>query len=172
MRADEIVPAEIDEAPLKKETPRDLALRLAREKCATAARSGAFTLAADTVVAVGRRTLGKPETAEEARAFLELLSGRGHRVWTGVAAQAPDGRSAARIVETRVAFKRLSEDDVAAYLASGEWEGKAGGYAIQGLAGRFVIAITGSYSAVVGLPLYETWALLEGLGYRQLQKPS
>ncbi len=131
-----------------------------------AAAGGDFVLAADTVVARGRRILPKTETEAEARACLTLLSGAAHRVYTAVVAVAPGGRSAARLVETRVRFKRLSPQDIAGYLASGEWRGKAGGYAVQGLAGRFVIALHGSYSAVVGLPLYETASLLEGLGYR------
>jgi septum formation protein len=160
--------ADIDETPLTKETPRLLALRLARAKAALVAarHAGAYVLAADTVVAVGRRVLPKAETEAEARACLELLSGRGHRVETAVAVQAPDGRVAARLVESRVQVKRLTEAEVAAYLASGEWRGKAGGYAVQGRAGAFIIALHGSYSAVVGLPLYETLTLLEGLGRR------
>jgi septum formation protein len=129
-------------------------------------RPDAFVLAADTVVAVGRRVLPKAETEDQARACLALLSGRGHRVETAVAAAAPDGRLATRLVETRVQFKRLSPRELEAYLAAGEWRGKAGGYAVQGLAGAFVIALHGSYSAVVGLPLYETRSLLDGLGFR------
>ena len=145
-----------------------MALRLARVKAEVVAarRPGAFVLAADTVVAVGRRVLPKAEDEEEARACLALLSGRGHRVETAVAVIAPDGRVASRLVETRVQFKRLSPSELAAYLAGGEWRGKAGGYAIQGAAGGFVIALHGSYSAVVGLPLYETRCLLDGLGFR------
>ena len=168
MVPDAVDAAEIDESPLKDETPRLLALRLAREKAAVVAarRPDAFVLAADTVVSVGRRVLPKAETEDEARACLALLSGRGHRVGTAVAVCAPDGRTASRLVETRMQFKRLGPDEVAAYLAAGEWRGKAGGYAVQGLAGAFVISLHGSYSAVVGLPLYETRSLLAGLGFR------
>jgi len=169
---DRVAPAEIDEAPRKKETPRRLALRLACEKAeaATEAAPGGFVLAADTVVTLGRRVLAKAETPEEARRFLQLLSGRAHRVLTGVCVIAPDGRHASRIAEARVRFKRLTDREIAGYLASGEWRDKAGAYAIQGRAGGFVIDMSGSYSAVVGLPLYETLALLEGLGFRQPTK--
>ncbi len=165
---DRVDPTDIDETPRAKETPRLLALRLARAKAAAAgARNpGAFILAADTVVAVGRRVLPKAETQAEARACLELLSGRNHRVETAVAVQAPDGRMAARLVETKVQVKRLTEAEITAYLASGEWQGKAGGYAVQGRAGGFILGLQGSYSAVVGLPLYEARCLLEGLGWR------
>jgi septum formation protein len=166
---DAVEPTDIDESPRPKETPRLLALRLARQKAAAGAarRPGAYVLAADTVVAVGRRVLPKAETVEEARACLALLSGRAHRVETAVAVVAPDGRGAARLVETRVEFKRLSPQETEAYLASGEWRGKAGGYGVQGLAGGYVLELHGSYSAVVGLPLYETLCLLEGLGWRR-----
>lgn len=160
--------AEIDETPGAGELPRDLARRLARQKGEAAAppeTDGAFVIAADTVVAVGRRILPKAETVAEARDCLRLLSGRAHRVWTGVCVLTPSGRFRERQVETRVRFKRLSEPDLKAYLASEEWRGKAGGYAIQGLAGRFVLGIVGSYTSVVGLPLYETASLLEGEGY-------
>ncbi|NNM72324.1 Maf family nucleotide pyrophosphatase [Enterovirga aerilata] len=164
---DEVRPTDLDEAPLKGELPRHHARRLARAKAEAAAGSGegSFLLAADTVVAVGRRILPKAETAEEARRCLELLSGRAHRVFTGICLRTPAGRVRERLVETRVRFKRLSAPELAAYLASGEWRGKAGGYAIQGLAGAFVLGIVGSYGAVVGLPLYETACLLEGEGY-------
>jgi septum formation protein len=161
-------PADLDETPKRDETPRRLAERLAREKAAVVAarRPDAFVVAADTVVAVGRRVLPKPETEAEARACLDLLSGRGHRVYTAVAVAAPDGTLASRLVETRLQIKRLSHPEVEAYLASGEWRGKAGGYGVQGHAGGFVIDLHGSYTAVVGLPLYETLGLLEGLGWR------
>ena len=166
---DRVRPADIDETPLPGERPRLLALRLAVAKAAAVAAEEAggkvWVLAADTVVACGRRLLGKPADAEQAGAFLRLLSGRRHRVWTGVAAVAPDGRAARRAVATRVRFKRLSPGEIAACLASREWEGKAGGYAIQGRAGGFVISVNGSCSNVVGLPLYETRMLLSGLGY-------
>ncbi len=118
------------------------------------------------MVAVGRRVLPKAETAAEARACLKLLSGRAHRVLTGVAVAAPGGRRGARLAEARVHFKRLTAAEIDGYIESGEWEGKAGGYAIQGRAGAFAIALQGSYSAIVGLPLYETMALLQGLGHR------
>lgn len=159
---------DIDESLARGELPRDLAIRLARAKAAAVAAKSPndFVLGADTVVARGRRVLPKANTAEEARACLGLLSGTAHRVATAVTVQAPDGRYAERLVETRVRFKRLSALDIDQYIASAEWRGKAGGYAIQGRAGRFVIAIHGSYSAVVGLPLYETASLLEGLGYQ------
>ncbi len=159
---DAIASTEIDEAPLEGETPRMLALRLARAKVEAITTTGALVLAADTVVAIGRRILPKAETEAEARACLALLSGRSHRVCTGVALKALDGSVRDRLVETRVAFKRLSRADVDGYIRSGEWKGKAGGYAVQGLAGRFVASIVGSYSSVVGLPLYETANLIEG----------
>jgi septum formation protein len=164
---DAVMAAEIDESPRRDETPRQLALRLASEKAARIAQGqpDAYVLAADTVVAVGRRVLPKVETEAEGRRCLELLSGRAHRVLTGVAVAAPGGRSAQRLVETRVYFKRLGADEVRRYLDSGEGLGKAGGYAIQGLAGGFVTSLQGSYASVVGLPLYETLNLLTGLGY-------
>jgi septum formation protein len=165
---DAVIGAEIDESPNSKETPRQLAVRLAAEKAACVAEreTGAFVLAADTVVAVGRRVLPKVEDEAEGRRCLELLSGRAHKVLTGVAVIGPDGRRATRLVESRVYFKRLAADELRRYLQSGEGQGKAGGYAIQGRAGAFVTALQGSYSAVVGLPLYETLGLLTGLGYR------
>jgi len=173
LRPDEVLPANIDEAPRLDERPRNLALRLALEKGRAAQKSMSdttpayhnFIIAADTVVAVGRRILPKAETEEEARACLTRLSGRAHDVITAVAVSAPDGREGSRVVESRVTFKRLSHTEVEGYVASGEWKGKAGGYAIQGQAGAFVTDISGSYSAIVGLPLYETASLLEGLGY-------
>ena len=164
-----VVAAEVDESPLKDETPRLLAIRLAGAKAARVAADepAAYVLGADTVVALGRRVLPKAETADEVRACLDLLSGRAHRVLTAVAVVAPGGgRTARRLVETRVRFKRLSPQDIAGYLASGEGLGKAGGYGVQGRAGGFVTALQGSYPAVVGLPLYETASLLGGLGYR------
>lgn len=166
---DAVLGAELDETPKRHETPRQLAIRLAAEKaaCVAAAEGGAYVLAADTVVAVGRRVLPKVEDEAEGRRCLELLSGRAHRVLTGVAVVAPDGRRAERLVETRVYFKRLGPDEVRRYLEIGEGLGKAGGYAIQGEAGAFVTALQGSYSAVVGLPLYETMNLLTGLGFRR-----
>lgn len=165
---DRILPADIDETPLKAEPPARLAERLARQKAAalSAARPDAIILAADTVVALGRRLLEKPADAAEAAAFLRLLSGRNHRVYTGVAV-AHGERVSARLVETRVAFKLLSDAEIAAYVAGGDWRGKAGGYGIQGPAGAFVRRIVGSHPAVMGLPLYETMALLRGAGWRQ-----
>lgn len=164
---DLIDPAEIDESPSEDETARRLASRLAQAKAAaTAARhAGAFVLAADTVVAVGRRLLGKPADEADAGRMLSLLSGRAHQVLTAVAVVGPAGRSGLKLSETRVRFKRLTEAERRGYLDSGEWDGKAGGYGVQGRAGAFVIALSGSYTGVVGLPLYETRALLVGLGY-------
>jgi septum formation protein len=165
---DRVDPADIDETPLRDETPRRHALRLAVEKArAVAARApGDFVLAADTVVAVGSRILPKAETEADVLHCLKLLSGRNHKVFTGVALIAPDGRQASRLVETRVGFKRLSDAERDAYVASGQWKGKAGGYGVQGLAGGFITDLRGSYPSVVGLPLYETLNLLSGLGYR------
>lgn len=171
---DRIMPAEIDETPSKAEHPRSLAKRLSRTKAETAharlARAkeaeGAFVLAADTVVAVGRRILPKTELIDEASNCLRLLSGRAHRVYTGLCLVTPTGKLRQRLVESRVRFKRLSAEELESYLASGEWRGKAGGYAIQGLAGSFVVKLVGSYTNVVGLPLYETVGLLTADGYR------
>ena len=170
---DRIMPASIDETPKKNELPRNLAGRLANEKLAWAMDlakeepelAGALFLAADTVVCVGRRILPKAETIEQAAGCLRLLSGRSHRVYTGVAFANAKGNVRRRIVETRVRFKRLSREDVESYLASGQWRGKAGGYAVQGYAGGFVVKLSGSYSNVVGLPLYETMTMLVGEGY-------
>jgi septum formation protein len=166
---DAVIAPEVDENAAPRELPRAHALRLAGAKLeAVVARCGrdAFVLAADTVVACGRRILPKTETEEAARACLELLSGRRHRVYGAVAIAAPDGRRATRLVETAVHVKRLSMPEIDAYLASGEWRGKAGGYAIQGRAEGFIPAISGSWSNVVGLPLAETLKLLHGLGWR------
>ena len=162
---DRVQPADIDETPKPRELARPLAERLACEKCAAIVAPGQFTLAADTVVAVGRRLLPKTEEAHEARACLELMSGRSHRVLTGVAVSGPDGRIVSRVVETRVRCKRLSEAEIEAYLQSGEWRGKAGGYGIQGRAAVFIAGMIGSYTGVVGLPLHETAGMLAGLGY-------
>lgn len=166
---DAVEAAELDETPQSDETPRQLALRLAEAKAAHVAGRvpHAFVLGADTVVAVGRRVLPKAANTAEVGRCLALLSGRAHRVLTGVAIVAPDGRVASRLVESRVRFKRLSDTDLEAYLACGEGVGKAGGYAIQGRAGALVISLQGSYSGVVGLPLYETANLLAGMGYRR-----
>jgi septum formation protein len=162
---DTICSADIDETPLRNEAPRALAQRLARAKAAAVPNGGAFVLAADTVVALGRRILPKAEDAATARACLALLSGRRHRVLTCVVAVAPDGRRGERLVESVVGFARLTEAQIAAYLDSGEWQGKAGGYAIQGRAAAHVRFLSGSYSNVVGLPLFETANLLRGLGF-------
>ncbi len=166
---DEIIAAEIDETAAKNEIPRDYALRLAREKAGEVAAShpDAFVLAADTVVACGRRILPKAEDEETARDCLSLISGRAHRVYSGVAIIAPGGELALRIVETRVTVRRLDEMAIGEYIAANEWHDKAGGYAIQGLFSKHIIKITGSYSNVVGLPLYETSNLLVGAGWRK-----
>jgi septum formation protein len=165
---DRVEAAAIDEAPLPRELPRQCAARLAALKAeAVWARAGdGLVLAADTVVACGRRILPKAERADEARSCLELLSGRRHRVHGGVCLLAPDGRRRERVVTTMVKMRRLHAAEIERYLESGEWRGKAGGYAIQGLAGAFVPAINGSYSNVVGLPLAEVAAMLRGLGWR------
>jgi septum formation protein len=170
IRPDRVEPPEVDETPRRGELPRAHADRLARDKAAAVAqrlgRGAGYILAADTVVACGRRILPKAATADEARSCLELLSGRRHRVHGGVCVLAPDGRQAARVATTVVRLKRLSPAMLSAYLTAGEWRGKAGGYAIQGLAAAFVPAINGSYTNVVGLPVAEAVALLEGLGWR------
>jgi septum formation protein len=164
---DEIDPAALDETPLKDELPAQHAVRLAAAKARVVAtrHPGAFVLGADTVVACGRRILPKAEDAATARRCLALLSGRRHRVHGGIAVVTPEGKLATRDVQTIVAFKRLTESEIAAYIAGGEWHGKAGGYAIQGLAALFVRQIGGSYSNVVGLPLFETASLLAGQGF-------
>jgi septum formation protein len=164
---DDTIPAEIDETPGRGELPLAYARRMAAEK-AMAVRGeapGALVLAADTVVAAGRRVLPKTEHEGEARSTLQLLSGRRHRVHSAVSVITPDGTARHRVSTTMVAFKRLSEEELAAYLASDEWRGKAGGYAIQGRAEALIRAISGSHSGVMGLPLYETRALLRASGY-------
>ncbi len=163
-----VVPAEVDETPLRGEQPVAYARRIAAAKVTAVAgrHPGAFVLGADTVVACGRRILPKAEDEATARACLALLSGRRHRVLGAVEVVAPDGRIGRRLVTTVVRFNRLMTDEIEAYVASGEWLGKAGGYAIQGRAAAFVPAVMGSYSNVVGLPLAETAAMLRGLGYR------
>ncbi|MFK5978480.1 MAG: Maf-like protein [Rhizobiaceae bacterium] len=166
-------PVNADEAPQKGEAPRSLAKRLCKEKALLAMENvrrseelkGCYILAADTVVGIGRRILPKAEMLDEASMCLRLLSGRSHRVYTGVTLVTPNGTMRHRLVETRLRFKRLSRDEMEAYLASGEWRGKAGGYAIQGIAGSFIVKLVGSYTNVVGLPLYETVSLLTGEGY-------
>lgn len=170
---DKLMPMDIDETPKKAEHPRTLARRLAVEKAEAARKAlkgdrdwqGQFILAADTVVAVGRRIVGKPERLDEASNALYLLSGRNHRVYTALCLVTPKGAERVKVVETRLRFKRLSRVEIDSYLASGEWRGKAGAYAIQGLAGSFVAKLSGSYTNVVGLPLHETVSLLTGEGY-------
>jgi septum formation protein len=166
-------PSDIDEIPHLRETPRALSIRLARSKAERALEMplvrtqgpNAFVLAADTVVGLGRRVLPKAETLEEAQDCLSLLSGRSHWVYSTIYLIAPGNKVSSRCVETKVRFKRLSREDIDSYIACGEWRGKAGGYAIQGRAEAFVRVLTGSYSGVMGLPLYETVHLLEGAGY-------
>ena len=170
---DHLCPVDADETPAKGEAPRTLAKRLAREKAELAVENatrtpelqGCLILAADTVVALGRRILPKAEMLDQASNSLRLLSGRSHRVYTGITLVTPKGAFRHRLVETRVRFKRLSREEMEAYLASGEWRGKAGGYAIQGLAGSFVVKLVGSYTNVVGLPMHETVSMLVGEGY-------
>ncbi|MCX7347509.1 MAG: Maf family nucleotide pyrophosphatase [Alphaproteobacteria bacterium] len=166
-------PADVDETPRKRETPRAHSIRLAGEKATVALDMpqvralgpNIFLLAADTVVGLGRRIIPKAETEDEARDCLSLLSGRSHWVYSTVVLVAPGRRTSRRCVETKVRFKRLSREDIDSYIASGEWRGKDGAYAIQGRAEAFVRMLTGSHSAVIGLPLYETVHLLEGAGY-------
>jgi septum formation protein len=170
---DALRPADIDETPKRGELPRACANRLARAKAEAALAlvnvdeelRGAYILSADTVVAVGRRILPKAELLDEAAQCLRLLSGRNHRVHTAICLVTPAGSFRQRLVETKVRFKRLNDEDIEAYLASGEWRGKAGAYAAQGIAGSFIVKLVGSYSNVVGLPLYETTGLLAGEGY-------
>ena len=170
---DRLLPADLDETPQRNEHPRSLAKRLAKAKAEMAHQTlqrletegPTYVVAADTVVSVGRQVMPKAELADDAVANLRTLSGRTHRVYTGVCLIAPRGGLSQRLIETRVRFKRLSRADIDAYVASDEWRGKAGGYAIQGLAGSFVVRLVGSYTNVVGLPLYETVSLLAGEGY-------
>lgn len=168
---DRVDPAEADETPFPAEKPRPYAARMARAKAEAVAprHAGSFVLAADTVVACGRRILPKAESAAEAKRCLALLSGRRHRVIGGICVVDPAGGYHERVVETRVGFKRLSDAETAAYLASGDWSGKAGGYAVQGLAAAYVDFLNGSYSNVVGLALDETYSLLTGLGFSHRQ---
>ncbi|WP_135079529.1 nucleoside triphosphate pyrophosphatase [Terasakiella sp. SH-1] len=164
---DVVAPAHIDEMPLKNELPRQLAARLAKGKALAIAQEhpGDLILGADTVVGVGRRCLPKAADRDEARRYLELLSGRKHHVYGGLCIVAKDGTPHNRLIDTTVKFKRLSSQEIDDYIQSREWEGKAGAYAIQGLGGAFVEKIIGSYSNVVGLSLCETKNLLLGLGY-------
>lgn len=161
---DAVTPADIDETPLKDERPRDYAVRMGSEK-ARAVESDGFVLAGDTVVACGRRILPKTEDEAEARTCLKLLSGRRHVVLSSVVLRAPDGTLRNRLSENTVRFKNLSDEEISAYLASGEWRGKAGGYAIQGAAEALIQWMRGSHSGVMGLPLYETRALLKSAGF-------
>jgi len=162
---DEVAPAHIDETPRSGELPALYAARIAAEKAAAVQRPGDLVLAADTVVAVGRRILGKAEDEDEARRFLGLLSGRRHRVISAVTLVDAEGQARHRLSTSIVTFKRLSDEEIAAYLAAGEWQGKAGAYAIQGRAEALIRAISGSYSGIVGLPLHETRTLLRSAGY-------
>jgi septum formation protein len=166
---DLIAPADIDETPLRDELPRRLAARLSAAKAdaVAAIHPEDYVLAADTVVSVGRRILPKATDAEEVARCLKLLSGRAHRVVTGVSVRGPGGRQGDRVVETRLKMRRLTEADIRDYADSGEGVGKAGGYGIQGRAGAFILSLSGSWPAVVGLPLYETETLLKGLGWRR-----
>lgn len=160
-----IVSTAIDESPFPRELPRSHALRVAREKAGATAAPGCFVLAADTVMCAGRRILPKAETEAQALACLTLLCGRRHRVFTAVVLRDPNGRQAERLVESAVTLARLTPEQLGAYLSSGEWKGKAGGYAVQGQAASFVRFLSGSYSNVVGLPLFETAQLLRGAGW-------
>lgn len=162
---DAVRPADIDETPGADELPRLHALRLAAEKAKAIDAPADYVLAADTVVGVGRRILPKTETADEAERCLRLMSGRSHRVFTGVSLIGPGGKQSSKVIETRVKMKRLTDAEIEGYIATDEWRGKAGGYAIQGYAEVFIISIIGSFSSVVGLPLYETKNLLTGMGY-------
>ncbi len=166
IRPSAVDPADVDETPLKKEIPARHALRLACEKAQVVAarHPGAFVLGADTVVACGRRILPKAETPDQVRQCLELLSGRRHRVYGGVCLVTADGKSRTRLVQTAVLLRLLTDQDIEDYVTSGEGEGKAGGYAIQGLAAAFVRGIVGSYPNIVGLPLFEVAQLLRGQG--------
>lgn len=164
---DKIIAADIDEAPRKNERPQDLALRLACEKAEAVAQShtGHFILAADTVVACGRRLLEKPADEAEAARFMQRLSGRRHHVYGGICLLTPEGKSIRRVVDTAVAFKPLSDAEIARYIKTGQWQGVAGGYAIQGYAGAFIKFLSGSYSNVVGLSVYDTMQMLNGCGF-------
>ena len=171
---DFLSPVNADERPRRGEVPRSLAKRLSKEKASLALENvklseemqGSYIIAADTVVGLGRRILPKAELTEDAEMCMRLLSGRNHRVYTALTLATPGGVMRHRLVETRVRFKRISGNELEAYLASGEWRGKAGGYAIQGIAGSFVVKLIGSYSNVVGLPLYETMSMLNGEGFQ------
>ncbi len=166
---DEVIPADIDETILKNELPRDLALRLAMGKAAKIAAENpdAFVLAADTVVAAGRRILDKPRDEKDVRTALQLLSGRRHKVYGGICVAAPNGKVKSATIETTVSIRRLSDAEISAYVESGEWQGKAGSYAIQGIFAPYIKFLSGSYSNVIGLSLYDTMRILDGLGYQR-----
>ena len=165
---DRVSPADVDETPLKDETPRRLVMRLAeiKAKAVAVANPESYVLGADTIVAVGTRILGKPVDAADAERMLRLMSGRAHKVMTGVCVVAPGGRACSRLSETRIKFRHLSDEDIARHLVAGEWKDAAGAYKAQGIAGGDIAFLSGSHSAVVGLPLFETRNLLTGLGYR------
>lgn len=171
---DRLLPANVDETPLRAEHPKSLARRLAKDKAEKAQillkedgnQDDTYVLAADTVVSVGRQIMPKADLLDEASQSLRMLSGRAHKVHTGLCLITPKGKSRLAVVETKVRFKRITRDELESYLASGDWRGKAGGYAIQGLAGTFVVKLIGSYSNVVGLPLYDTVKLLTDEGYK------
>ena len=169
IKPDAVIPADIDETLLKGELPHKFAARLSQEKCAkiAAQNPGAFVIAADTVVACGRRVLDKPTDEADARRILRALSGRRHKVYGGICVASPDGKMKSRLCETVVSFRRLSEADIAAYINGKDWERKAGGYAIQGMAATFVKFLSGSYTNVIGLSLYDTVQLLNSLGYKK-----
>lgn len=171
---DAIAPADIDETPLKHETPKAMVLRLARQKAEHVAPShrGAFIIAADTSVALGVRVYGKAQDENDARRILGKLSGRKHQVWGGIALVTPAGKIITRAVCTAVKFKRLTDADLDAYIASGEWKGKAGAYGIQGKAAHFVASISGSYTNIVGLSLYDIMNMLEGNGFGRIKSPA
>lgn len=178
VKPDHLMPMDLDETPGRAEHPKSLAKRLSIEKAKAALQKsnenpglkGSFILAADTVVSVGRRILPKAELVEEANHCLHILSGRNHRVYTGVCMVTPKGAIRQKTVETRLRFKRIPRAEIDNYINSGEWRGKAGAYAIQGIAGSFVVKLVGSYSNVVGLPLHEAYNLLSGEGYMISQK--
>lgn len=167
IKPEKIIPADIDESVLKNETPSNYALRVALEKAQKIAReySNDIILSADTVVSIGRRILPKAECEKDARQCLEMLSGRNHDVTTAIVI-IKNGKISKRAVKTKIKFKQLNKSEIDNYILSNEWHGKAGGYGIQGLAGAFVMHLNGSWEAVMGLPLYETKCLLDGMGYK------
>ena len=166
---DEIVPANIDETPLKREKPKDFAIRMAREKAFSVAKENLnnFILSGDTIVATGRRIIGKPSSKDEAKQFLKLLSGRRHRVLSAFTIIKPDYSEITKVVVSRVKFSRLSDKELNEYLDTNEWQGKAGGYAIQGRASAFVPWISGSYTGVMGFPMNEIKNLLKSSGWKK-----